>query len=288
MRQPLRNSLAEQILQDIRELLDGGIAARLRPESVILVISMGARRIHQGNPSQHLARPCASFPRFHRKHPAIGGHHHARLLGVFGEHEIAGITKNVAVEIRLRIPLILAGGRNEDARLVAKVADGYAQTFCETLNNAGFDAEPFEMDMSDRATIKALVARACELGPVTALVNGAGVSPSQAPIEAILKVDLYGTAALLEEVGAVIEAGGVGVTISSQSGKRMPQLTAEEDRLLATTPAENGIAPRQTHPTAQASPEPPARRAAGARQAPGPAHEIRNIRATHPLAALLE
>ena len=115
----------------------------------------------------------------------------------------------------------------------------HAQTFCETLNNAGFDAEPFEMDMSDRATIKALVARACELGPVTALVNGAGVSPSQAPIEAILKVDLYGTAALLEEVGAVIEAGGVGVTISSQSGKRMPQLTAEEDRLLATTPAED-------------------------------------------------
>ena len=113
-----------------------------------------------------------------------------------------------------------------------------AAAFCEVLNNAGFDAEPFRMDMSDRESIKALVARACELGPVTALVNGAGVSPSQAPVEAILAVDLYGTAALLEEVGAVIERGGVGVTISSQSGKRMPQLTAEEDRLLAVTPAE--------------------------------------------------
>lgn len=114
----------------------------------------------------------------------------------------------------------------------------HAQTFCETLNNAGFDAEPFEMDMSNRASIKALVAHACELGPITMLVNGAGVSPSQAPIEAILKIDLYGTAALLEEVGAVIERGGVGVTISSQSGKRMPQLTADEDRMLAVTPAE--------------------------------------------------
>ena len=114
----------------------------------------------------------------------------------------------------------------------------HAQAFCETLNNAGFDAEPFEMDMSNRSSIKALVARASELGPVAMLVNGAGVSPSQAPIEAILKVDLYGTAALLEEVGAVIERGGVGVTISSQSGKRMPQLTAEEDRMLAVTPAE--------------------------------------------------
>ncbi len=118
-----------------------------------------------------------------------------------------------------------------------KVAQ-HAQAFCETLNNAGFDAESFEMDMSNRSSIKALVARASELGPVVMLVNGAGVSPSQAPIEAILKVDLYGTAALLEEVGAVIERGGVGVTISSQSGKRMPQLTAEEDRMLAVTPAE--------------------------------------------------
>lgn len=70
------------------------------------------------------------------------------------------------------------------------------------------------------------------------IVTGAGVSPSQAPIEAILKVDLYGTAVLLEEVGKVIKKGGVGVTISSQSGWRMPQLTAKEDELLATTPTE--------------------------------------------------
>ena len=70
------------------------------------------------------------------------------------------------------------------------------------------------------------------------LVNAAGVSPSQAPIEAILKVDLYGTAVLLEEVGKVVARGGVGVTISSQSGWRMPALTAEQDEKLATTPTE--------------------------------------------------
>ena len=51
-------------------------------------------------------------------------------------------------------------------------------------------------------------------------------------------MDLYGTAVLLEEVGKVIAEGGVGVTISSQSGWRMPQLTAEEDAALATTPTE--------------------------------------------------
>lgn len=70
------------------------------------------------------------------------------------------------------------------------------------------------------------------------LVNGAGVSPSQAPIESILRVDLYGTAVLLEEVGKVIEEGGVGITISSQSGFRMKQLTAFEDEQLACTPTE--------------------------------------------------
>ena len=47
------------------------------------------------------------------------------------------------------------------------------------------------------------------------MINSAGVSPSQASIETILKVDLYGTAVLLEEVGKVIKEGGVGVTISS-------------------------------------------------------------------------
>ena len=106
------------------------------------------------------------------------------------------------------------------------------------MNNAGFDVEPVEMDLSDRESIKNMISKAQEYGKITMLVNGAGVSPSQAPIEAILKVDLYGTAVLLEEVGKVIEEGGVGVTISSQSGWRMPALTAKEDEQLATTPTE--------------------------------------------------
>lgn len=113
-----------------------------------------------------------------------------------------------------------------------------AEAVAATMNNAGFDVEPVEMDLSSRESIKALIARAQELGPITMLVNGAGVSPSQAPIEAILNVDLYGTAVLLEEVGRVIEPGGVGVTISSQSGHRMPALTPEEDEQLACTPVE--------------------------------------------------
>ena len=106
------------------------------------------------------------------------------------------------------------------------------------LNNAGFDAFPVETDLSDRASIQSMIAKGQEYGEITMLVNAAGVSPSQAPIEAILKVDLYGTAVLLEEVGKVIASGGIGVTISSQSGWRMPALTAQQDEQLATTPTE--------------------------------------------------
>ena len=111
-----------------------------------------------------------------------------------------------------------------------------AETIAGIMNNAGFDVEPFEMDLSSRDSILAVIAKAQEYGPIKYMVNGAGVSPSQAPIETILKVDLYGTAVLLEEVGKVIAEGGAGVTISSQSGWRMPQLTTEQDRALAMTP----------------------------------------------------
>ncbi len=118
-----------------------------------------------------------------------------------------------------------------------KSADN-AEAICNVMNNAGFDCVPVGMDLSDRASILALIGEARGYGEIAMLVNAAGVSPSQASIETILRVDLYGTAVLLEEAGKVIKAGGTGVTISSQSGHRMAALTPEEDRLLATTPAE--------------------------------------------------
>lgn len=113
-----------------------------------------------------------------------------------------------------------------------------AQTICKIMNDAGFDTIAIEMDLSSRISIQNMITEAKKYGEIAMLVNAAGVSPSQAPIEAILKVDLYGTAVLLEEVGKVIKKGGVGVTISSQSGHRMAALTAQEDEQLATTPTE--------------------------------------------------
>ena len=115
----------------------------------------------------------------------------------------------------------------------------HAKTMGQVLTQAGFDVEAVEMDLASRESIKAFIERGQEFGPIKYLINGAGVSPSQASIETILRVDLYGTAVLLEEVGKVIDSSGAGVTISSQSGFRMPALTDLEDRLLATCPTED-------------------------------------------------
>ena len=108
-----------------------------------------------------------------------------------------------------------------------KMPGEIAKTMCD----AGFDAVPMETDLSSRESIRQTIAAAEQYGSIQMLVNAAGVSPSQASVETILRVDLYGTAMLLEEMRTHIAEGGVGVTISSQSGFRMPQLTAAEELL---------------------------------------------------------
>ena len=113
-----------------------------------------------------------------------------------------------------------------------------AERESKTLYNAGFQTSVCETDISSRESILKLIDFAKSFGKIKYFVNAAGVSPSQASIEDILKVDLYGTAVLLEEFGKVIEEGGSGVTISSQSGYRLGSLTNEENKMLATTPIE--------------------------------------------------
>jgi NAD(P)-dependent dehydrogenase (short-subunit alcohol dehydrogenase family) len=114
-----------------------------------------------------------------------------------------------------------------------------ADAAAKTLSNAGFDVTTSKVDVSSRASVHALVEKAASLGEVSGLIHAAGVSPSQASPETILKVDLYGTALVLEEFGNVIARGGSGVVISSQSGHRLPALSTEQNALLATTPAES-------------------------------------------------
>lgn len=117
-----------------------------------------------------------------------------------------------------------------------------AENIAKTMQEAGFDTVPLEMDIASKKSIQSFLAEAERYGEISMLVNAAGVSPSQASIETILHVDLYGTAVLLEEVGKIIKTGGVGVTISSQSGHRIPALSTEDDERLSTTPVEELLA----------------------------------------------
>lgn len=122
--------------------------------------------------------------------------------------------------------------------LLADMRPQNAEAAAAVLENAGYEVSVATVDVSSRETVHALVDRATGLGEVTGLIHAAGVSPSQAPPATILRVDLYGTAVVLEEFGEVIARGGAGVVISSQSGHRLPALAVEQNRALATAPVE--------------------------------------------------
>lgn len=122
--------------------------------------------------------------------------------------------------------------------VLADISQKNAEAAAKTLEEAGFDTSVLVVDLSSRASIIELVQHAQSHGTVMQLINAAGVSPSQASVETILKVDLYGTAVLLEEFGKVIGEGGSGIVISSQSGHRLGNIPPEESEQLAMTPTE--------------------------------------------------
>jgi NAD(P)-dependent dehydrogenase (short-subunit alcohol dehydrogenase family) len=127
--------------------------------------------------------------------------------------------------------VLLADLRKENADAAAKV-----------LSDAGCEISTATIDVSSRASVHSLVETATGIGNITGVIHAAGVSPSQASPETILKVDLYGTALVLEEFGNVIALGGSCVIIASQSGHHLGALTAEQNAALAMTPADELLA----------------------------------------------
>jgi NAD(P)-dependent dehydrogenase (short-subunit alcohol dehydrogenase family) len=151
-----------------------------------------------------------------------------QVIVVIGPGQIG---QAIARRVGVAKHIILADLRVENANAAAEV-----------MSNAGYEVSVATVDASSREAVRALVAEATSLGAVTGLIHAAGVSPSQASAATILKVDLYGTALVLEEFGNVIASGGSGVVISSQSGHRLPALTVEQNKALATTPVEELLA----------------------------------------------
>lgn len=88
--------------------------------------------------------------------------------------------------------------------VLADLRQENADTTAKTLHDAGFNVSTATVDVSSRASVTALVEKATCLGEISGVIHAAGVSPSQASPETILKVDLYGTVLVLEEFGKVI------------------------------------------------------------------------------------
>jgi NAD(P)-dependent dehydrogenase (short-subunit alcohol dehydrogenase family) len=141
------------------------------------------------------------------------------------------IGQAIARRVSVGKHVVLADVREQNANIAAK-----------TLSDAGYEVSTAVVDISSRQSIQALVRTASAIGPIVGMIHAAGVSPSQAAPATILRVDLYGTAVLLEEFGAIMAQGGSGVVISSQSGHRLPALTPEQDKALALTPADQLLA----------------------------------------------
>ena len=137
------------------------------------------------------------------------------------------IGQAIAMRVGVGKHILLADLRLENANAAAEV-----------MENAGYEVSVVTVDASSRKAVHSLAEKAANIGDVIGLVHAAGVSPSQASVETILKVDLYGTALILEEFGNVIASGGSGVVIASQSGHRLPPLSVEQNKALATTPVE--------------------------------------------------
>jgi len=141
------------------------------------------------------------------------------------------IGQAIARRVSMGKRILLTDLRRQNADAAAKI-----------LDDAGFEVKSTTVDVSSRESVHKLVETATALGDITGMIHAAGVSPTQASPETILKVDLYGTALVLEEFGNVIARGGAGVVIASQSGHRLPPLSVEQNAALATTPTDELLA----------------------------------------------
>ncbi|MDT5009493.1 MAG: hypothetical protein QOH57_1110 [Mycobacterium sp.] len=106
------------------------------------------------------------------------------------------------------------------------------------LKGDGYDVAAQRVDVGDAQSVAALAQSAASAGTVTQLVHTAGLSPVQASAEAIMRVDLYGVAAVLETFGDVVGPGAAGVVIASMAGHMMGDWPADQQKELATAPSE--------------------------------------------------
>src|ERR1700758_5414233 len=175
-----------------------------------------------------------------QQRPGFGATVAREVLTVIG---VGGMGQAIARRLGAGKTVLLA---DYDEKTLASAA--------ESLSADGHHVETGKVDVASPESVRGLAEQAASLGAVTQVAHTAGLSPSQAPAEAILAVDLLGTALVLQEFGEVIAEGGAGVVVASMAGHVFPPLTAEQERALAQTPAQELLgldfvsAQRSSHP----------------------------------------
>lgn len=122
--------------------------------------------------------------------------------------------------------------------LVADVNPSALRSAADELRAEGYQVVEQLTDVSDKTSVGALARGAADLGRVEVLVHTAGVSPVQAPVEAVLRVDLLGAALMLDAFASAIAPGGAAVFIASMAGTMAPSQPDLESRLATTPTAE--------------------------------------------------
>lgn len=141
---------------------------------------------------------------------------------------VGGMGQTIASRIGAGTRLVVA---DHDEKTLKAVAD--------RLDGEGYAVTARKVDVASRTSVAALAELAASLGEVRSIVHTAGLSPTQAPVPAILAVDLLGVALVLEEFGEVVAPGGAAVVIASMAGHLVPAFPSEQARQLATTPADD-------------------------------------------------
>ncbi|GLD16541.1 short-chain dehydrogenase/reductase [Mycobacterium kiyosense] len=121
------------------------------------------------------------------------------------------------------------------------LADNNEETLTSVANALaadGYAVQSRAVDVSSAESVHALAEFAASLGPLTQVAHTAGLSPAQASAQAIMAVDLLGTALVLQEFGEVVAPGGAGVVIASMAGHMFPPQPPEREKALAHNPPE--------------------------------------------------
>lgn len=122
--------------------------------------------------------------------------------------------------------------------LLADVNEGLLNRFADVMRGEGHEVHARQVDVSDPESVADLAQVAGTFGAVRRLAHTAGLSPVQAATEAVLRVDLFGVAYVLEAFESVMAPGGAGVVIASMAGTMSAaSLTPEEEIQLACSPA---------------------------------------------------